>query len=103
MRIRLAGFDQGGDILRHLGARLGAGSGCTIQQQIIGLHDAVDGGFHESSWALGQMVKAASNLAIALLASLILLHSPRSNISTMISSSRSSVAKVSAMAPDLRR
>src|SRR5260370_12022439 len=46
MRVLLAGLEQCGDVLGHLGARLRAGGGAAVLQEIIGLHDAVDTGFH---------------------------------------------------------
>jgi hypothetical protein len=46
MGILLAGLGQFGDVVRHLGARLFAGGGAAVHQQRLGLHDAVDGGFH---------------------------------------------------------
>src|ERR1700716_3905429 len=76
MRILLAGLEQHGDVVRHLGARLCAGGGGAVHQEIVGVHDAVDRGFHGILVCV-QTSSVASNCAIALLASLILLSSPR--------------------------
>ena len=46
MRVLFAGFEQRGDVFRHLFPRLGAGGGGAVRQQVIGLHDAIDRGFH---------------------------------------------------------
>src|SRR6267378_5044698 len=46
VRILFAGFDQLGEVVRHLGARLVAGGRAAIHQQIVGLHDAINRGLH---------------------------------------------------------
>src|SRR2546423_3408621 len=98
--ILLAGFEQRGNVLRHLGACLGTCLRGAVHQEIVGQHDTIDGGFHLIP-AL-QTCSPASNFAMALLASLILLNSPRWNRCTTIWSRRSFVPKASGMAP-LRR
>src|SRR5690242_1824800 len=109
MRIVLARLHQRSEIFRHLGPRLVVGRGGAVHKQIIGLHDAVDRGFHRfllifrDAGDAGQAGRCASNSAMALLASRSLLNSPCWIIFTMISSKRSSVAEVSGIAPDLRR
>src|SRR5271169_5795418 len=90
MGILFAGLEQRGDIFGHLGARFTARGGGAVGEQIIGLHNAVDGGLH-GLFLHFQACSSASNLAIARLASLSLLNSPRRNICTMISSRRSLV------------
>src|ERR1700704_3607866 len=81
VHVLFAGLKQRIQIVRDLGARLGAGRGGTVHQEVIGLHDAIDGGLHGVLWfqvrQVGSTAWAASNLAIAKLASLILLDSPR--------------------------
>src|SRR5258706_15631221 len=81
VHVLFTGLEQRGDILRHLGAGLGGGGGTAVSQQIVGLHDAVDGSFHGFLSTVDQAAIAQtssdSNSVIALLASLILLHSPR--------------------------
>ena len=59
--IPLAGFHQRLEIFRHLGARFGAGRGGAVEQEIIGHHDTVDGGFDGSSALVHQTHAAASN------------------------------------------
>src|SRR5260221_6021256 len=88
VHVLFTGLEQRGDILRHLGAGLAIGGGTAVHQEIIGLHDAVDGSFHGFLSAVDPAAYAHtssdSNCWIALLASLILLHSPRLNIPTTI-------------------
>src|ERR1700730_1815482 len=77
VRVLLARLEQRPDILRHLGARVFARSRGAVQQQVIGLHDAVDRDFHKGLRCEDQLMRvSASNWAIALLASLMLLDSP---------------------------
>ena len=46
MRVPLTGFEQSLDVGADLPARLLAGRSRAVRQQVISVHDAIDGGFH---------------------------------------------------------
>src|SRR4051812_30748806 len=52
MGVLLAGFHQGVEVVRHLFPRLRARRRRAVGEQIVGMHDPVDGSFHGTLWFL---------------------------------------------------